>query len=486
MRIEEYAAHDATALAELIRRGEVSAAEAQEAARAAIALVDGELNAVADGPWEEPLAHDAGGPFGGVPFVLKDLLCHAAGVPTRSGSRLLGDGLVFEHDSILMSRFRAAGFATLGVSTSPEFGLNVTTEGSLYGATRNPWDLARSAGGSSGGTAALVAAGALAVGHANDGAGSIRIPAAFTGLVGLKPSRGRIPAGPDFQEVVYGNATELVLSRTVRDTARVLDAVAGGAPGEHMEIAPPVRPFAAALDGPRRPLRVAVHVDSWSPQPVDSELVAAVERVAAALEAAGHLVERATPPLPWEAFVHAMALAWSAFTAQGVVGVTGGAEPAADALEPTSRRFYERGVAMRVVELAEGLATFNAISRGVGDFFADGWDVLLTPTTNVPAFPLGQLDPGADDAPEEWVARVLGPCPWPAPFNVTGTPAISVPAGLTSGGLPIGVQLAAPMAGEETLIALAAQLEEALPWADRRPPLHVAAARSANTRSTEE
>ena len=477
MRVDEYAACDATALAEVVRRGEVTAAEVYQAAVAALAAVDRDLNAVAGGPWDRPLDYAADGPFGGVPFVLKDLGCHPAGVPIRGGSRLSGDGIVYDSESFLIRRFREAGLAVAALATTPEFGFCTTTEATVYGPTRNPWDVTRSPGGSSGGSAALVAAGAVPVSHGGDGGGSIRIPAACNGLVGLKPSRGRISTGPEHQEVLSGLAAEFVHSRTMRDTAALLDAVAGAVPGDKFAIREPARPFVEELGADPGRLRIALRTETWSDVPVDPEVAAATEAVARQLEALGHEVEVVSPELDWDRFVSALMPIWSANIVEGVEGMAAasGLEPGPERLEHTIWAAYEYARRLTVAELAAARQTLNAIVRATGEFLA-GWDLLLTPTMNVPPLPLGQLDandPSVDV--EGWTRAIFGVCSFTPLFNCTGTPAISLPLGWTSSGLPVGVQLVVPMCEEATLIQVGSQLEQAMPWGERRPAVHAAA-----------
>jgi amidase len=264
LTIDEYSRYDATGLAELIRAGHTTADEVHTVALEAVALADTSLNACVEGPWERPLDADPQGVFAGVPFAIKDILCHAAGVPVHMGSRALAEGVVFDHDTTLMSRFRRAGLATVCTTKTPEFALNGTTEPVFGGPVRNPWDLTRSPGGSSGGSAALVACGALPVAHGNDGAGSLRIPASHTGTIGLEPSRGRIPIGPDIQEAFYANAVEFAITRSVRDTAALLDAVHGNQPGEKYSAPLPKRSYLDELTAAPRRLHIAVCTDSWT------------------------------------------------------------------------------------------------------------------------------------------------------------------------------------------------------------------------------
>jgi amidase len=476
MHVDEYATHDATGLAELIKAGKVTAAEVHAAAVEALRAVLPQLGAGASEPFDAPLEHDAGGTFGGVPFALKDLVCHAADVPTRMGSRLTGpQGLTFPHDTELMSRFRKAGLATTILSTSPEMGYNANTEPLIHGSTRNPWDVTRSAGGSSGGSSALVAAGAVPVAHANDGGGSIRIPAACNGLVGLKPTRGRVPIGPDYQEALSGFAVEFAVTRTVRDAAALLDEVAGWAPGDKYRLQAPERPYAHEAGQDPAPLRIAVHTASWAGTDVDPEVVAAVEGVAGVLEGLGHHIERDTPEFDWAEFMLAHYRVWGGFVAESVHAVSAmtGLAPSSDTLEATVLAGYEYGRALTVIEMGEAFGIVNRISRVVGQFH-QRYDVLLTPTTNTPPLPLGYLDANADLDHEAWTRRIFDVASFTPLFNLTGGPAISLPLAMTASGLPIGVQFAADLCEESTLLALAGQLERAMPWADRRPGVHAA------------
>ncbi|GAA3964683.1 amidase [Gordonia caeni] len=474
MKPEEYAALDATGLAEVLAAGEISAEEVAELAIDAVTAVNGELNAVAAGPFERPLGHSPGGRFAGVPFVFKDLVCHAAGVPTKMGTRMLGEGIRPPADTHLMERFREAGLATVAVSTTPEFGFNANTEALAYGSTRNPWNIEHSAGGSSGGSGALVAAGAVPVAHANDGGGSIRIPAAYNGLVGLKPSRGRVPLGPDLGDALSGFAIEFAVTRSVRDAAALLDDVAGPFPGDRFIIAPPARPWAQEAGADPGRLRIAVHTESWAGTFVDPEVAAAAEATAAVLESAGHQVEHATPVFDWDEFMHANVVIWSAFLAESVAGVEAmtGLHAGPDNLETTSWACVQYGRRVTAVELGAANAVVNTVSREVGRFFTE-YDVLLTPTTNTPAPKLGHLDANADLDAAGWTRRIFETCSFTPLLNATGTPGISLPVAMSDTGLPIGVQLAGPMCAEGLLLRVAAQLETALPWADRQPAIHV-------------
>ena len=474
MKPNEYIEHDATGLAELIRDKQVSVDEVHQAARTAIETVNPTLNAVVEGPWDRALDCNEQGLFAGVPFALKDFAVHAAGVPTRFGSRLAGEGAIFPHDTELMTRFRAAGLAAVAVTTTPEFAFNGNTEPVAQGSTRNPWDTERSAGGSSGGSAALVAARALPIAHATDGGGSIRIPASANGLVGLKPSRGRVPVGPDSSEPLSGLGAELGLARSVRDCAALLDAVSGPAPGDKYVIRDPARPYTDELNRSPGRLRIAIHTQSWSGDPVDIEVASAVSAVGTVLEGLGHHVTPDTPAFDWDQFVEANLPVWSVSLAEGVDALAGafGVTPGPENLEATTLACVEYGRRVTAIQLAGALNVFNQVSRTVGTFFTN-YDLLLTPTLGEPPQLLGKLDSNdASLSPIEWTRKLFGICSFTPLFNATGGPAISLPLGSTRSGLPIGVQLAAPMCEEGTLIAVASQLEKVVPWAHRIPKVN--------------
>ncbi|HSK57734.1 MAG TPA: amidase family protein [Actinomycetospora sp.] len=473
MDTEQYADLDATALAALVRDGQVSSEEVQKAATAALDAVAPRLNAVVGERFAEPLEYAADGPFAGVPFAIKDLILHAAGVPQRGGTRLLGDGVPMPADTHLMTRFRRAGLATLALTATPELGFNATTEPVATGPVRNPWDTARSPGGSSGGSAALVAARALPAAHANDGGGSIRIPAAACGLVGLKPSQGRTSPGPDYADPLLGMGVEFVVTRTVRDTAGLLDAVHGYEPGDRYLLPGPLRPYADEAAAGSRRLRVAVQTTPFTGGgSVDPRCVQATEAVARTLEGMGHTVEVAGPSLDAEAFDAANLVGWTSFLADGVDVLAGllGVEPGPDVLEAATLACAEHGRALRASDLYAADRVFNATRRAVADFHRHH-DVIVTPTMNVPNTPLGYLDQNdpSRDA-RGWYAHIFSTAGFTALSNVTGNPAISLPLGRTEEGWPVGVQVMAPYGDESTLIALAGDLERAMPWAGHRPP----------------
>lgn len=471
MKYSEYATYDAVGLAQLISQGQVSAGEVQQVARQAIAAVNPQLNALVGDVFAEPLPYAADGPFAGVPFLIKDLSTHAAGVPTRMGSRLTGDGITFESDPHLMTRFKRAGLATLGRTATPEFGFNATTESLANGPTHNPWDLSRSPGGSSGGSAALVAARAVPVAHATDGGGSIRIPSAWCGLVGLKPTRGRIGPGPDASDPLFGLAIQFGLARTVRDVAALLDVAQGAGVGDKYVIAPPTRPYAQEVGTPPGRLRIALTTQPWSGVPVDQEYVQAVESIGHELEALGHVVEIGSPRVDWETFIKANATLWATNIAYNVTQLANALhiEPGPEVLEATILTCLEYARQLSVFDVCAAEAICNTVNRSVGAFFTS-YDVLLTPTVAGPPPALGYLN--ANDASLDmlgWLNKIFDLVPFTPLFNVTGQPAISLPLKQDTNGLPIGLQFVARFGDEATLLRLAAQLEQALPWSDRHP-----------------
>jgi amidase len=470
MNFEDYQAHDALALAGLIRGGAVSRDEVKAAATAAVERLNPSLNAVIETFDDEPTADD--GVFAGVPFLVKDLVLHRRGGLVEMGSRF-ARGLRTPDDTFLMERFRAAGLVAIGRTNTPEFGHGCTTEPVANGPTRNPWNPAHMAGGSSGGSAAAVAAGMVPIAHGNDGAGSLRNPAACCGVFALKPSRGRITLGPDSGDALFGMGCEGVLSRSVRDSAAALDAVAGPAAGDPYVIAPPHAPYRQEVDRDPAPLRIAVTTDAWSGAPIGEESRAATWQAARLCEALGHHVEEARPAFDYAEYRRANIDAWAAGMVSWVDGLAAinGRVPGDDNLEAATLAIYRHGKALSAGELLAVPAVMNRISRAVGGFF-ETYDLLLTPVTATPAAPLGTYDQNAPGiTPERWFDHKGSFTPFLALFNLTGQPAMSVPLCHSADGLPLGVQFAAGFGREDLLFRLAGQLERALPWASRRPPL---------------
>ncbi len=490
MTLEEYARLDATHLAGLVRAGKVSPAELAHLARSAIARCDPALHAVVEVYGGVPAeAASADAPFGGVPFLQKDAGASEAGRKQEFGSRLAA-GRVATHDADLTRRFRAAGLCTVGRSASPEFSLSLSTESVLRGPTRNPFDPSRIAGGSSGGAAAAVASGMVPLAHATDAAGSIRIPASACGLVGLKPSRGRVSHAPDAGEPVMGMDAEFVLARSVRDAAGVLLAVAGAAPGDPAP-APSwsdaqrgaLERLARGAPGPAPGrLRVAVCTSAWGGYPVEPEVEAATLAVADDLAALGHTVEQDGPTFDYDAFVWAAGVGWALGfdVLLDEIARETGRTVSDTTLEPVTLQLYLEARRLTAHDVVRAEAERNRVARSAAAFF-ERYDVLLTPTLLRVPEPLGKY---AQSVPHPDFASFFRLCDEAGAFlplfNATGQPALSLPLAWSSAGLPIGMQFAARHADEVTLLALGATLEELRPWHGRLPAVHAAHGTSAD------
>jgi amidase len=465
VNLREYADLDAVALADLIRAGEVSATEVEAAARRALAYAHADLNALTVALFEPALEHEARGPLAGVPFVIKDSGPFARGVPFALGSRGIRNAVAFA-DQDLMTRFRAAGLVTLGQTTAPELGFSFSTEPVKHGPTRNPWMPDRGVGGSSGGAAALVAAGAVPLAHGNDGGGSLRIPASCCGLVGLKPSRGRTPCGPLAGELGFGLTVEFGLTRTVRDTAHLLDAVSAPPAGDKYQAPPPARPYAHELRADPGRLRVALTTRPWSGVPVDPQVAAVAVNAGKVLDWLGHAVTETSPAIDPDVLVEAMTLGT---ISTGAALLRAPVRPDRSRLEAVSRQILAETETSTALDVMAAVDAQHQVTRPIGMFFTRH-DLLVTPTLGQLPAPHGTLD---YDNPEHtvrsWIRRILEYGPFTALFNVSGNPAISLPLGQSREGLPIGVQLVAPYGREDILIQVAAQLEQAASWHDRRP-----------------
>ena len=470
MTFDEYADHDATGLAALVAGGQVSPGELLETAIAATDAAS-DFNFVA-----QPLYDRARrmaetrftGPFAGVPFVVKDLHMNIAGTRSGEGSRLF-DGYVADYDSTLFTRFERAGFNTFAKTTTPEFGLTVTTESRAYGLTRNPWHRDRSAGGSSGGAAAAVAARVVPVAHASDGGGSIRCPASVCGLFGLKPSRGRVPCGPKATEGWFGLTANHVVTRSVRDSAAVLDAIHGDEAGSRYSAPTPARSFLSEVGRDPGKLRVALMLEPMTGVPVDPQVVAAAHAAARLLADLGHHVEEAAPVFDAWALTAAMTATIGASTAHDVATRLAalGRTDAGDDIESVPQMWVHIGNRTSAVELAQANATFQTAAIALADFMAD-YDVILSPVFAQPVIGLGVIDLSPADI-GAWTAAITGYSPFTALANQTGVPAMSLPLGMDTDGLPIGVMVTARYGDEGLLFRLAAQVETAAPWAARRP-----------------
>jgi amidase len=475
MDLSEYTALDATALATLVRAGEVGPDELADLARRAMERTDPQINALVE--WfDDPGPGRAEGPLAGVPFLLKDLSTTCAGRRLEMGSRQ-AQGYIAPADSLLVQRWKQAGARLLGRTNTPEYGICGTTEPLVNGPTRNPWALDRTAGGSSGGSAAAVAAGVVPVAHASDGGGSIRIPASCCGLVGLKVSRGRGTSAPNDGERLLGLAVNFVVARSVRDAALHLDVVSPPAPGDPFEAPGPSVRY-ADLPPADPGLRIGVlDGTSWPTGPeVHPEVAAAVHHTAAALSGLGHRVEEAAIDFDPHAYnsVVVGAFSLSAAATADWLAATTGRPPTAEYLEPITLAHIEHGRGLSGLDTYALETRANAVRRQVARCLG-GFDAVVTPTIATLPIPLG-LAWGLTEGVSayDWALGQEWWIPFTAVFNVTGQPAISLPLAMSAAGLPIGVQLVAGYGREDLLIRLARQLEEALPWAGRRPPVHAA------------
>jgi len=485
MDFSEYSSYDGLGLAQLVRSGDVQVAELASLAADAVAKVNPDLNAVIE-VYDDRLRapNDAlavPGPFYGVPFLLKDLGATERGRKQECGSRLL-EGNVADVDAFLTMRFRQSGVNIIGRTTSPEFGFTITTESVLRGSTRNPWDLSRSSGGSSGGSAAAVAAGVVPLAHATDGAGSIRIPASACGLVGLKPSRGRVSNGPLDSDISCWRAVEGFLTRTVRDTAAMLDAVQGPFPGEAFLIPAPQGSYLSNVGAPVERLRIGVALSPWGPAAPDPEVAETVALTAALCQEMGHDVVEVVPPVDVEAY---FATFRDDYVARLPVALEASARMmhrpiSSETVEPILLRVYGEARTRSAADYLRVLSNANLVTRQVGTFL-ESHDILLTPTLAVVPPPLGRYHSNrAGVSVDEFFEEFLTANPYAPLCNLAGLPAVSLPLGETANGLPIGVQFMSAFGREDLLIRLASFLEEASPWSHRTPSVHVSCVSTAS------
>ena len=474
MQLHEYTSFDGLGLAQLLRTGAVSAAELHDAALRACAAVNPQINAVVE-LWPadfSTLDHTA--PFAGVPFLIKDVAVTMAGQRSEAGSRL-GAGHVATLDSHLMTQFRAAGLTTFGRTSTPEMAFATTTEPVLYGATRNPWNVSLSAGGSSGGAAAAVAAGIVPLAHATDAAGSIRVPAASTGLFGFKPSRGRVSNGPAMDEIFSGLGVQLGVSRTVRDSAALLDCTQAVLPGEPYLTSPPGHSWLSQVSVAPGTLRIGVQRAASNGARPAPAIDGALDITVRLLESLGHHVEEVAPALgvSWDAFVHANASIWCANLVPWIDSLAreSGRDVSRDTLEPATLACYRHGQMVSAVDFVAALDVRNTVTRHAGALF-EQYDVFLTPTMPDVPWQLGRY--GEDEEKLDglgWTARLFEHSPYTPLANVAGLPAMSVPLAMSEEGLPIGMQFMVGYARDGVLLRLAGQLERAAPWGQRRPPV---------------
>lgn len=491
----EYGQYDALGLAELVRSREITPLELVEEAIRRVEAVNPQLNAVIykmyDHARERALGPLPAGPFTGVPFLLKDLLASYEGQPITGGSRAM-QGYIATHDSELVRRFKAAGVITIGKSNTSELGLEPVTEPALFGPTSNPWDPARTPSGSSGGSAAAVAARIVPFASGGDGGGSIRTPASACGIFGLKPSRGRNPGGPDRSEVWQGAVSEHVLTRSVRDSAAMLDATSGPDVGAPYYVPPPERPFLEQVTTEPGVLRIAYSTASLLGDHVHEDCVRGADATVALLRELGHELCEASPEIDKKQFTHAYVSMICGETAADVVDMSElrGRRIAPRELELGTRTIALLGRSMSAAAFNRACRHLQRVTRQIGRFFQD-YDLLLTPTLAQPPLLTGALQPTRGEAAVlhglgafrasnmmkalgvigSSAAKVFGFSAYTPLFNVTGQPAMSVPLYWNGAGLPIGMHFAARYSDEATLFRLAGQLERASPWKDRRPPI---------------
>lgn len=476
---QDFANHDATGLAELVRKGEVSSLELLEAAIAGIEKVNPALNAVVTPMFDLARVRAEGdlgdGPFAGVPFLIKDLLADYAGTRMTVGARVLKDN-VSAFDSDLVARLKKAGLVILGKTNTPEFGLIATTEPLLFGPTRNPWNTNHSVGGSSGGSAAAVASGMVPMAHGNDGGGSIRIPASCCGLFGIKPTRARNPLGPMYGDISGGIVCEHAITRSVRDSAALLDATCGPAPGDPYWAPPPARGFIEEVGADPGKLKIAFMTRALTDAVVHPECVRAVEDTARLLESLGHELVEDALPVDGGQLIQTFTDLWGAacaFNVEGIAFLTG-QPPAEDQVEPLTWYLYQMGKDISAARYQMAWLQLQMVSRQVAGFMTN-YDLVLTPVLASPPPEIGYFDAPADNVAQAW-DRTAAYAPFTPICNATGQPAMSVPLHWTEDGLPVGSHFIARFGDEATLFRLAAQLEEARPWADRRPPIWAGAA----------
>jgi amidase len=472
-KTDEFASHDATALAGLVQQKQVKAVELVEAAIERIERLNPTLNAVVTPMYEQAREAAAGklpnGPFTGVPFLLKDLGALYAGVPMTMGTAFLRH-FVPDHECELVARLKRAGLIIVGKTNTPELGILPTTEPRLFGPTHNPWDIHRTPGGSSGGSAASVAARFVPMAHANDAGGSIRIPASCCGLFGLKPTRARNPLGPDLGDIFSGLVVDHAVTRSVRDSAALLDATAGPDVGDPYWAPPPARPFLQEVGANPGRLRIAFTVTPPTNVKVHADCISAVQDAAALCADLGHDVTEAAPEINGEMVARTFMVLFSAGCAWTVAGLAlaTGQSPSQDTFEPLTWALYEMGCQHTASSYLLSLTFLQRTARDIARFFLK-YDVLLTPTLSEPPVLLGTFDSPPED-PLQGLRRAETFVPFTPICNATGQPAMSVPLYWNAQGLPVGVQFVGRFGDEATLFRLAAQLESARPWAGRRPP----------------
>lgn len=472
----EYSNYDGLGLADLVKRREVSPQELAYSAIDAIKRLNPDINCVPQIlPGEAKSMIDNGipkGPFSGVPFLVKEFGMHFKGMKTTAGSKLAA-GIQFDDDTELMTRCKNAGFVIVGTTTTPEMAFNANSEAKVYGSTRNPWNLGHSVGGSSGGAGAAVASGMVPIAHANDGGGSIRIPAACNGLVGMKPTRGRVPTGPDSGAFLWGLAIEFALTRTVRDSAALLDAVSAPDDGYFYTAMPPKRGFLSATMSAPKPLRIGV-IDHMPGCPkIARENRARLNDTRQLLEDMGHVCESVKLNYDADSFNKSSVNLWAATLGYYMEAFAGMSKRkiSSKTVEAVTLKVYRYAKKLGAIEMEWSMGVQNRVSRHVGEIMRD-YDLLLTPGLSRDVAKLGELNQDAKnlDALAWWDHIITNYSSFTAVFNTTGQPAVMLPLWQSKAGLPLAMQFVGRLGDEETLYSLATQLEQAQPWCGRRPP----------------
>jgi amidase len=472
--VQELAPLDATAQARLVKRREIKPVELVDAAIERVERLNPKINAVITTMYDQARSAAESklpaGPFTGVPFVLKDLIAYCAGVRMSEGSAFLHD-FIPAHDSELVIRLKRAGLIIIGKTNTPEFGLGVTTEPRLFGPSRNPWDLNRTTGGSSGGSAAAVVSRMVPMAHGNDGGGSIRIPSSCCGLFGLKPTRGRNPLGPEYGDIISGTVVEHAITRSVRDSAALLDATSGPALGDPYCAPAPARRFLKEVGADPGRLNIAFTTKLITASPLHEDCKRAVLDAVKLCSDLGHEMVEAAPSISGELYTLGLGTLWTSgctWTIDRWARILN-REPAVDQLEPSTAMLYELGKQHSASAYLGALEAVQIIARDMAEFLTR-YDILLTPTLNESPAPLGYFAPVPENPMQGWF-RSGDFSAFTTICNLTGQPAMSVPLFWNAEGLPIGTQFIGRFGEEAALFRLAAQLEEARPWADRRPPV---------------
>lgn len=464
-------------LAQLVRQKEVTPSELLSCALTSATHINPEINAISE--WyvqdakREVKSLGLECTFAGVPFLIKDLVLDMAGTTCRQGSTLTLDAPA-PQDSALMTRFRSAGLVTFGRTATPAFGAHLATASLLHGETLNPWNAAYSPGGSSGGAAAAVAAGITPLAHANDGLGSIRVPASACGLFGLKPTKQRTPTGPMHGDLLNGRGVEFAVCRSVRDAASLLDVTHGPDPGAPYLIPPPTRSYASTIGRPPEPLRLAFTTNSFSGCTIDANAADAVRQLATLCEYLGHSVEERSIGLDWEEYLEGLFVTVIAGTYSAIDRTCrlSGTEPSKDNLEPHLISIYERGSKFTAGELLRAQALLATSQRRTGRIFEE-IDAYITPVLSSAPLKTGAID-AYSDLDSFWKCFAADDLsPFVGLFNITGQPAASVPISFPNDAPPVGVQIISRFGREDILLALAKQIEQARPWSHHCPPVHV-------------